>query len=39
MSESWKHISLLKLFFTMMTISAFTFGGGFVIIGMMRRKF
>ncbi len=39
MSESGKHISLLKLFFTMMTISAFTFGGGFVIIGMMRKKF
>lgn len=39
MSESRKNISLVKLFFTMMTISAFTFGGGFVIIGMMRRKF
>ena len=39
MSKSGKHISLLKLFFTMMTISAFTFGGGFVIIGMMRKKF
>ena len=39
MSESGKHISLVKLFFTMMTISAFTFGGGFVIIGMMRKKF
>ena len=32
-------ISLLKLFISMMTISAFTFGGGFVIIGMMRKKF
>lgn len=32
-------ISLVKLFFSMMTISAFTFGGGFVIIGMMRKKF
>ena len=32
-------VSLLKLFFSMMTISAFTFGGGFVIIGMMRKKF
>jgi chromate transporter len=31
--------SLLKLFFSMMAISAFTFGGGFVIIGMMRKKF
>ena len=30
---------LLKLFISMMTISAFTFGGGFVIIGMMRKKF
>lgn len=39
MSETRKNISLVKLFFTMMTISAFTFGGGFVIIGMMRRKF
>ncbi len=39
MSESKRNISLIKLFFTMMTISAFTFGGGFVIIGMMRKKF
>ncbi|MBQ1438884.1 MAG: chromate transporter [Solobacterium sp.] len=39
MSESKRNISLVKLFFTMMTISAFTFGGGFVIIGMMRKKF
>lgn len=39
MSETRKNISLVKLFFTMMTISAFTFGGGFVIIGMMRKKF
>lgn len=30
---------LIKLFFSMMMISAFTFGGGFVIIGMMRKKF
>ena len=29
----------LKLFISMLTISAFTFGGGFVIIGMMRKKF
>lgn len=28
-----------KLFLSMLTISAFTFGGGFVIIGMMRKKF
>ena len=34
-----KKISLAKLFFSMMAISAFTFGGGFVIIGMMRKKF
>ncbi len=32
-------VSLLKLFLNMMMISAFTFGGGFVIIGMMRKKF
>ncbi len=31
--------NLVQLFFSMMTISAFTFGGGFVIIGMMRKKF
>ena len=30
---------LLKLFVNMLMISAFTFGGGFVIIGMMRKKF
>ena len=34
-----KKPNLLTLFFTMMSISAFTFGGGFVIIGMMRKKF
>ena len=32
-------ISYFKLFLTMMQISAFTFGGGFVIIGMMQKKF
>lgn len=32
-------ISYGKLFMTMMQISAFTFGGGFVIIGMMQKKF
>lgn len=32
-------ISYIKLFLTMMQISAFTFGGGFVIIGMMQKKF
>ena len=30
---------LLKLFLTMLYISAFTFGGGFVIITFMKRKF
>ena len=34
-----KKVSLIQLFFSMMMISAFTFGGGFVIIGMMRKKF
>jgi chromate transporter len=34
-----KNVNLLKLFLSMMTISAFTFGGGFVIIGMMRKEF
>lgn len=28
-----------KLFYTMLTISAFTFGGGFVIISMIKKKF
>lgn len=28
-----------KLFFTMLTISAFTFGGGFVIITLIKKKF
>jgi len=37
-SKSQKH-KLLTLFFTMMYISAFTFGGGFVIITFMKRKF
>ena len=30
---------LLKLFFSMLVISAFTFGGGFVIVTFMKRKF
>ena len=34
-----KKISLTTLFFSMLTISAFTFGGGYVIVGMMRKKF
>ncbi len=37
--EMEKKVSLFRLFISMMTISAFTFGGGFVIIGMMRKKF
>jgi len=37
--EKDQSINLLVLFFDMLTISAFTFGGGFVIIGMMRKKF
>ncbi|MBQ6475983.1 MAG: chromate transporter [Clostridia bacterium] len=37
-SKRQKH-KLLTLFFTMMYISAFTFGGGFVIITFMKRKF
>lgn len=31
--------TLVKLFFTMLYISTFTFGGGFVIITFMKRKF
>lgn len=34
-----KKVSLFRLSISMMTISTFTFGGGFVIIGMMRKKF
>lgn len=34
-----KMSKLPQLFFSMMAISAFTFGGGFVIIGMMRKKY
>ena len=30
---------LLTLFFSMLTISAFTFGGGFVIVTLMKRRF
>ena len=30
---------LLKLFFSMLYISAFTFGGGFVIVTFMKRRF
>lgn len=34
-----EQVTYRKLFFTMLVISTFTFGGGFVIIGMMRKKF
>lgn len=34
-----KKFSYFSLFTSMMAISAFTFGGGFVIIGMMQKKF
>ena len=34
-----QQVSLGKLFFSMMEISAFTFGGGFVIISMMQKKY
>ncbi len=34
-----KLIKYIKLFFTTFKISAFTFGGGFVIIPLMRKKF
>lgn len=34
-----KEFSYIRLFLSMMSISAFTFGGGFVIIGMMQKKF
>ena len=39
LEDKRKQFSLTRLFFEMMKISAFTFGGGFVIIGMMRQKF
>lgn len=34
-----KKVSYLELFWIMLQISTFTFGGGFVIIGMMQKKF
>lgn len=37
--EKKQDISMAKLFFSMMEISAFTFGGGFVIISMMQKKY
>lgn len=40
MPESTKQKGALrKLFFTMLYISTFTFGGGFVIITFMKKKF
>ena len=39
MAQEKKKGSLGKLFFSMLYISAFTFGGGFVIITFMKRKF
>ena len=39
MAQGAKKGTLRKLFFSMLYISAFTFGGGFVIITFMKRKF
>ncbi len=39
MAQGAKKETLWKLFFSMLYISAFTFGGGFVIITFMKRKF
>lgn len=39
MARETKRGTLWKLFFSMLYISAFTFGGGFVIITFMKRKF
>lgn len=39
MARKMKRGTLWKLFFSMLYISAFTFGGGFVIITFMKRKF
>lgn len=39
MKELSKRQTLLKLFFSTLYISSFTFGGGFVIITFMKRKF
>ena len=39
MASGDKTSTLAKLFFSMLYISAFTFGGGFVIITFMKRKF
>lgn len=37
--SKYKTQTLLKLFLSMLYISAFTFGGGFVIVTFMKRKF
>jgi len=37
--EENKPAKLLQLFFSMLYISAFTFGGGFVIVSLMKKKF
>lgn len=39
MAEKKRSGRLVTLFFTMLSISAFTFGGGFVIVTLMKRKF
>ena len=39
MNKNSKKYILLKLFFTTIHISTFTFGGGFVIITFMKKKF
>ena len=38
-TETKKKNLLLKLFFSTLYISSFTFGGGFVIVTFMKRKF
>ena len=37
--ETTEKVSLFKLFYSILYISAFTFGGGFVIVTLMKRKF
>lgn len=39
MKQKTPERKLLRLFFSMLTISAFTFGGGFVIVTFMKRRF
>lgn len=38
-NTSKEKVSLIKLFFTMMYISTFTFGGGLVMISLMKKRF